>query len=209
MRFLVYALSDPTTNEVRYVGKSSAGLTRPKAHRFPSRLSVDKTHKGNWIRKLQKEGRQYTITILYQATVDVQLDQVEQYWIIVLRQRGCRLTNTTDGGDGSPGLSPSQATRDKISRANTGQSRSAESRLRMSKAQDGHEMSEETKMKIRRSKQRFFRPVESIDPQTGLVTEYESIRAVSQFGLGRDGVAAALRGKLKTYKGLYWQPLVR
>lgn len=37
-RHLIYALVDSQTQEVRYVGRSSSGLARPKAHMYPCNL---------------------------------------------------------------------------------------------------------------------------------------------------------------------------
>jgi hypothetical protein len=36
---IIYGLVDPNLNKIRYVGRSSSGLWRPNAHRYPSRLS--------------------------------------------------------------------------------------------------------------------------------------------------------------------------
>lgn len=39
-RFLIYGLVDPRTNEVRYVGRSSSGLVRPKHHSVDARPTI-------------------------------------------------------------------------------------------------------------------------------------------------------------------------
>jgi hypothetical protein len=61
-RFVVYGLIDPTTKLVRYVGKSSSGMTRVKAHRcvYPS----DRTYRANWLRSLKADGLQHEECIL-------------------------------------------------------------------------------------------------------------------------------------------------
>ena len=41
---IIYGLVDPNLNKIRYVGRSSSGLWRPNAHRYPSRLSRGQTH---------------------------------------------------------------------------------------------------------------------------------------------------------------------
>lgn len=58
------------------------------------------------------------------------------------------LTNLTDGGEGFSGYLPTEETRVKISRANTGLKRTKESRVRMSEAQKGKSLSGETRGKI-------------------------------------------------------------
>ena len=49
----IYTLTDPITNQVRYVGKSNNPLKRYYKHLNES-LKSTKTHKNNWINKLIK-----------------------------------------------------------------------------------------------------------------------------------------------------------
>lgn len=41
-KYLIYGLRDPITEEIRYVGRSSSGLTRPKSHYSVSSLNSKK-----------------------------------------------------------------------------------------------------------------------------------------------------------------------
>jgi hypothetical protein len=38
MQYIIYGLVDPETEELRYIGKSSTGMSRPKKHFYPSTL---------------------------------------------------------------------------------------------------------------------------------------------------------------------------
>ena len=62
-RFLVYALIDPRTGAVRYIGKSSTGMRRPRQHINKCYLAGD-DYKARWIRQLLSLGLTYEIAIL-------------------------------------------------------------------------------------------------------------------------------------------------
>ena len=87
---------------MRYVGKSTSGLKRPKTHRAPS-STRGRTYRAHWLRALRRAGATPCIEILYQASVGLSLDDAERFWIQEMRQRGMPLTNLTDGGEGVPG----------------------------------------------------------------------------------------------------------
>ena len=102
-QFLIYGLRDPRTGEIRYVGKSSSGISRPKWHGKPGGgLSTDRnTYKGRWVQRLVSLGLVFEIVCL-EALIDPKLlDSAERKWIAIGREAlGKRLTNGTDGGDG-------------------------------------------------------------------------------------------------------------
>lgn len=97
---IIYGLVDPVTGLLRYVGKSSSGLRRPRQHAQPGQFKRDSGHKANWIRKLHREGLSYLIVeIQHVADRDV-LSQAEIFWIAYFKGLGCDLLNATAGGDG-------------------------------------------------------------------------------------------------------------
>jgi hypothetical protein len=103
-KYLVYALKDPRTAEVRYIGRSSSGLARPRSHRNPSKMKYsENTHKGRWIAGLHKLGLDYEIEILEECSTPGDLDWVEMFWVAQMKSLGARLTNATAGG---PSVSP-------------------------------------------------------------------------------------------------------
>jgi len=99
MKYLVYALVDPRTLLVRYVGKSSCGLKRPRYHKSSKRHSYCM----NWVRSLQAAGFEYSIVVLEECTLET-LSSSERWWIAYGRVCGWPLTNLTDGGEGAVGL---------------------------------------------------------------------------------------------------------
>lgn len=93
---VIYALCDPNTGEVRYVGKTVRAVEdRVKGHVQGSRWM--ETHCARWLRKL---GTAPDVLIL-EETDD--LDRAERDWIAGLRAIGYRLTNLTNGGTGNDG----------------------------------------------------------------------------------------------------------
>jgi hypothetical protein len=135
---IVYALVDPRTSETRYIGKSSTGLERPRSHFEPRRISSDPNrHKAGWIGALTKAGLKPIITVLEECASDAAALVAEVKWIAHGRAQGWRLTNLTDGGDGTAGYRPSAETRAKLSAAHRGFKHAPESIEKMRQAKLG------------------------------------------------------------------------
>lgn len=150
-RFLVYGLVDPRTGLVRYVGKSTCGLRRPNQHRAPGRLAkAGNTHNGNWIRKLQRYGLDYSVTVIAEFQSAEGLFEAEQFWIDELRSRGFRLTNASGGGPGL--LNPTPETRAKMSKAHLGQKPTASAIAAAVKANTGRKRTLEQRARISASR---------------------------------------------------------
>lgn len=147
-RFIIYGLTDPRTGEVRYIGKSCVGLSRPRSGRYRAKC-------GSWIASLKKRGLRHGVIILAEFDAADGLYEREQWAIAYARCLGWRLTNMTDGG---PGLvNPSESTKAKLSAAHRGRRHTPEARERMRAAQrkrvaDGWRPSAETIDKMRRAR---------------------------------------------------------
>jgi hypothetical protein len=96
---LVYGLVDPRTSELRYVGITC----RLPRVRFLQHLSMarngDHTYRSRWIRELLALDLNPEMIIIEETTDRSR----ECYWIERYRTDGARLTNLTDGGDGTMG----------------------------------------------------------------------------------------------------------
>jgi GIY-YIG catalytic domain len=88
----IYALTEPDTGEVRYIGKS---VTPKERHRKHLRDRTD-THRGRWIRSLLVVGKRPGLLILETGTGDWIAAEVK--WIA--HYQSDRLTNATPGGEG-------------------------------------------------------------------------------------------------------------
>lgn len=92
----IYALIDPNTDEIRYIGKSN----NPKA-RYAVHISLNKNdtnkHKKRWIRGLLKSNQEPILKILEKVQYS-KWEERERYWIDHGRDEGWPLTNIADGG---------------------------------------------------------------------------------------------------------------
>jgi len=117
-RFIIYALTDPMTGDVRYVGRSSRGLQRPAAHMHPRALAKDDTYKGRWLRSLVASGHRPGVRVIAVCADESHLNAAERQWIAYGKASCWPLTNGTDGGEGL--CNPPPETRVKMSAAKKG-----------------------------------------------------------------------------------------
>lgn len=117
----IYALTEPD-GEVRYIGKTVGTLR----HRFNMHLSHarpgKKAYVARWIRGLLLKNMKPGIIIIEQCDGDG--CERERFHIAKGRNDGLRLTNLTDGGEGSPGNVHPAEVREKIRQKLTGRTRS-------------------------------------------------------------------------------------
>jgi hypothetical protein len=91
----IYALSDPRSGDIRYIGKANDAHKRLKSHLRDSRRRDTPVYR--WIRKLAGEGFAPSLTIL--ASVVDGWQRVERGFIAEARAMGINLLNVADGGD--------------------------------------------------------------------------------------------------------------
>lgn len=94
----IYTLSDPTSNEIRYIGQTNDMEDRLSRHLSTYNLQ-DTTKKNNWIVSLYQKGVVPLMELLDIGNSDI-IDDLERYWIAQFRNWGFKLTNGTEGGDG-------------------------------------------------------------------------------------------------------------
>lgn len=124
----MYGLYDPLEpNELRYVGKTTIGQRRF----YPYRNDKSRTHRGAWLRALHKAGRTFSAVVIEECSPD-DLAVRERHWIAYYRRQGARLTNATDGGEGTLGRVVTPETRAKSAASNRGQRRKQETCARLS-----------------------------------------------------------------------------
>jgi DNA-binding XRE family transcriptional regulator len=86
--FLIYGLRCPKTDDYKYIGKSSSGYERAKAHlTFSHNNSVNL-----WVSELREEGLSPLIDVLEECDEN-NLTIKEQFWIQFYEDKGCKLMN--------------------------------------------------------------------------------------------------------------------
>lgn len=109
----IYTLSDPNTNEVRYVGKTINTKRRYKQHLYDKRQT---SHKHSWIISLKKIGLKPIMKIIEECNDN--WEEREIYWI----SKYNNLTNHKLGGNGGDDYKRNinQESIEKIRQANLG-----------------------------------------------------------------------------------------
>ena len=110
----IYTLSDPNTNEIRYVGKTINIKRRYKQHLYDKRQT---SHKHSWILSLKKVGLKPKMIIIEECNND-NWEEREIYWI----SKYDNLTNNKLGGNGGDDYKRTitQESIEKIRQANIG-----------------------------------------------------------------------------------------
>lgn len=117
MNTFIYALCEPGTRTIRYIGKSGNPRKRFFEHLDKSFRNRKPTHRSNWIDKLKIQGQSPELLILKEVPLS-EWEWWEQCYIRNARMLGFDLVNATDGGEGMK--NPSFETRKKISDAVSG-----------------------------------------------------------------------------------------
>ena len=135
----IYALCDPKTNQIRYIGKSQRVKERYSNHLNDK----SKTHKVNWINSLKNKGLKPTLIILEELEDNQDWKEREMFWINQGRLNGWDLVNSTDGGDGVTNLSGEGKIR--MLQTWKGRKHKPETLIKLSQASKGRKHSEESK----------------------------------------------------------------
>jgi hypothetical protein len=98
-KFLVYALCDPRTCEIRYIGASCRGLHRPRGHTVPSGW-LDGSPRAAWCKRLAADGLRPAVVVLAEASNADEVKSLEVEAIASYRAQGARLLNRSLGGTG-------------------------------------------------------------------------------------------------------------
>lgn len=131
----IYAIVDPRTDEVRYVGKTTAPPRRFRDHICLARSGLAEYYSSRWMREILSDNKRPILKIL-QACAEENWQDRERYWIEFYKSKGCSLTNLTDGGQGGSGKMPA-ASRASLSVRHKGRTMSEEWRTRISEANKG------------------------------------------------------------------------
>ena len=99
MELYIYTLSDPTSNEIRYIGKTKNMKDRLQRHMSPCNLKDTWQPKTKWLKYLKNNNLKPIMEVL-DIGHENNIDDLEVYWISQFKTWGYKLTNATKGGDG-------------------------------------------------------------------------------------------------------------
>jgi len=92
----IYALTDPISNKVRYIGKSTSINIRYKAHICEARSGRRQYPVYKWIRKLLNKNLIPNLVIIEIDPIDI--DAAEMVWIAHCKKKEGKLLNVSIGG---------------------------------------------------------------------------------------------------------------
>lgn len=159
----IYQLIDPTTMQVRYIGKTVTKLSdRLKVHLHQSKKAKRHTYKEAWIKGLMNRGLKPVIELIEECNSFNWVER-EKYWIGYARQNDWPITNLSEGGDGFHGVRHTESWKRNLSermkgnKLGVGKKWSDEQRAKMhrvawNKGNRGGKHSDETKAKMSASK---------------------------------------------------------
>jgi hypothetical protein len=148
---LIYALVDPSTREVRYVGKTKRTLRSRlqshvrDSHKLPQGKTIRYVHR--WLLLLERQNLSPEIWQLADVG-DTDGCEAEKIWIQFFRDTGARLTNLTDGGDGTLGYKFDLGVVEQIAAKNRAHWKRPEYRAQQVAHMTGAKLSDETKQKM-------------------------------------------------------------
>lgn len=100
MAVYIYSLSDPRTEQVRYIGKTVNMKARFTKHMLGQGANPEKN---KWIAELKDLGLRPVMQALELTTTE-QWPERECYWIKYGREQGWELLNADDGGRDAVGM---------------------------------------------------------------------------------------------------------
>ena len=100
MKNYIYILTDPISNDVRYVGKSINPEVRARKHISEAKTGKTNNHRINWIKSLLNQNLRPNMEIIDET--DDEWVLLEEYWISQFITWGFNLVNGTKGGENPP-----------------------------------------------------------------------------------------------------------
>jgi len=217
----IYALTNPITNEIRYIGKTEMTLKKRLYYHIYDLKRCNNEHKINWFNQFIKENKKPNIILIDEVPYS-NWKFWEMYWISQMKQWGFNLINYTDGGEGFTSEQEKKLWKNKEYREYHtnrvkgdknpfyGKTHSDKTKeiLRKKCPRKGskHGMynkhhSIESKTKNRLS-QPNLKPIIRLDNNDNYIDEWVSVRYMcNELNLDNGAVTRVLKGRNKTHKG--------
>jgi hypothetical protein len=116
----IYALIDPRTHELRYIGQTGRSLPARLTRHIRTAKDGTRAHMGAWIRGMLADGVSPELVVVEEHPNEQAADEAEQFWIEYFRSIGCRLVNRAIGGAAIRGWRHTSEQREKWRRERRG-----------------------------------------------------------------------------------------
>ena len=211
----IYSLSDPSTNEIRYVGKSDNPDLRLIEHIRKCKYGT--THKNNWIKSLLNRNLKPIVEVLDVVSIH-DCGFWENYWITTMKTWGFNLTNIANGGIGgnlgsvvnskiseklkNRTFSAETIENMKISATNRKHSEKTKSKMAISKMGDNNPMFGKT----RTESSKKYRGVLQLDLNKNLIKPWQGVSIASkELKINRCTISDVCNSRKKTAGGFVWK----
>lgn len=141
---VIYAWLDQNGDPF-YIGKTNCLKRRTSAHKKKMESGINLPNY-NKLRKLLRQGFDWVIKVLEDNISNTEWISRECYWIRHYKQKGCKLYNLTDGGEGM--TNASDDLKKYLSECRKGFKHSEETRRKMSEVRKGMKFSGEHKKNL-------------------------------------------------------------
>lgn len=204
----IYALCDPITKEIRYVGKTIQSLKYRLIYGHLRDVERSNNYRSCWIKSLLKKNLIPEIIEL-DSIESSNWEWLEQYWISQCKSWGFRLTNLTDGGDGNKNTKWSKETIEKRRLKQLGHFVSKETRDKISKTHKlkNKKLTESEKLKIRQTViKNQGRRISQYSLAGEFIKDWECIKDASvYYKIDSSTIMRCCKGIFKTAVGFKWQ----
>jgi len=204
----IYTLSDPRTNQVRYVGKTIDPKERYRGHKKDKKGN---TYRVNWIMSLKKQ----SLVPIFEVIDVVDCKEWtfwENYWIAQFKTWGFKLVNGNAKGDGCITFKHTEQAKEKISKTSKGRLHTAETKKLMSQNRIGIQFSENhlknlSLSHLNQKNEHFYKSVHQINKITDqIINTYISIAEAERNTVAHNNaITMCCKGKRKTAGGFKWK----
>lgn len=213
----IYALKDPFSNVIKYVGKSDNPEIRLNEH--IRKCKYTDSYKNNWIKGLLLNNTKPILEIV--DTIDnINWGESEKKWIKFFKEKGFKLTNLTKGGEGGnfgkeinkkiseklKGRVFSEKTLKLMSDSAKKRKISDEGRKLLSDSRKGQKNSMFGKSQSKHCIESKFKPVFQYSLDGVFIKEWGSLKEVSEYLLiNRNTIRMVCNGERKSAGGYKWK----
>ncbi len=212
--YCCYTLIDTRDFDVFYVGKCALDRLNARKSEHKSRAKTLNNHRANKIKKLFREGYDFEIIPTKFYLTEEEAYEDEPNIIQWYRDRGYKLCNATDGGEGlrNPSLETRAKMAENASKRFSGLGNPSKmphvKKLRSEFFKKNNPMHDPVikEKAIKAIKASCAKLVGQYSQEGKLINTFESIReAAKQVKIGREGISRCCQDKLKTSGGFVWK----